>query len=240
MTGAAGTTPATDETHDPALRSWVESAHAPGTDFPIQNLPFGVFRHDYEERPRVGIAIGDEVLDCLAAVRAGMFDQLSPVVRDVLQSWSLNALLAAGRADARAIRRVASRVLRADTPEGAAALAMRDAILVRMEHVSMLVPAEIGDYTDFYASIDHATKVGSMFRPEQPLLPNYKYVPIGYHGRASSIVATGTLVRRPYGQARPDPAAPPVFAPTRSLDYELEIGAYVCGENALEIGRAHV
>jgi fumarylacetoacetase len=222
-----------DETHDPSLRSWVAGAHAPETDFPLQNLPFGVFRHDFEERPRVGIAIGDHVLDCLAAARGGFFDHLGPVVRDVLQSWSLNALLALGRTEARAVRGTASRLLRADTPEGARAQAMRDAILVRADHVSMLVPAEIGDYTDFYASVFHATNVGAMFRPDSPLLPNYKYVPVGYHGRASSIVASGTNVRRPRGQTRPDPDAPPAFGPSNSLDYELEVGALVCDENAL-------
>src|ERR1019366_3024901 len=133
----------------------------------------------------------------------------------------------------RAVRAAASRLLRADTPEGARAQEMRDAILVRADRVSMLVPAEIGDYTDFYASVFHATNVGAMFRPETPLLPNYKYVPVGYHGRASSIVASGTNVRRPSGQTRPDPGAAPAFGPSRSLDYELEVGALVCGENAL-------
>ena len=222
-----------DETHDPSLLTWVAGAQAAETDFPLQNLPFGVFRHDFEERPRVGIAIGDHVLDCLAAVRGGFFDHLGPVVRDVLQSWSLNALLALGRKEARAVRGTASRLLRADTPEGARAQAMRDAILVRADHVSMLVPAEIGDYTDFYASVFHATNVGAMFRPDNPLLPNYKYVPVGYHARASSVIASGTAVRRPWGQTRPDPDASPAFGPSRSLDYELEVGALVCGENAL-------
>jgi fumarylacetoacetase len=234
--------PRLDDTHDPSLRSWVTAAHAPATDFPLQNLPFGVFRHDYEERPRVGIAIGDQVLDCLAAARAGCFDELGPVVRDVLQSWSLNALMALGRGDARAVRRVASRLLRAGTDEGRQAQGMRDVLLVGMDHVSLLVPAEIGDYTDFYASVYHASNVGAMFRPDSPLLPNYKWVPIGYHGRASSIVASGTAVRRPHGQTRPDPSAPPVFGPSRSVDYELELGAFVCGENLLgepvPIGRA--
>ena len=197
--------PRLDDTHDPALRSWVTAAHAPDTDFPLQNLPFGVFRHDFEERPRVGIAIGDQVLDCLAAARAGCFDELGPVVRDALQSWSLNALMALGRGDARAVRRVASRLLRADTDEGRRAQGMRDLLLAGMDRVSLLVPAEIGDYTDFYASVYHATNVGAMFRPDNPLLPNYKWVPIGYHGRASSIVASGTAVRRPRGQTRPDP-----------------------------------
>lgn len=222
-----------DESHDPALRSWITSANASGTDFPVQNLPFGVFRHDFEERPRVGIAIGDQVLDCLAASRAGCFGGLSPLANDALQSWSLNALLALGRADARAIRLAASRMLREGTPEAKRAQAQRGEILAGMDRVSMLVPAEIGDYTDFYASIFHATNVGALFRPDAPLLPNYKYVPIGYHGRASSIVPNGTPVRRPRGQVRPDASAPPVYAPSASLDYELEIGALVCGENTL-------
>ncbi|MFI5231776.1 MAG: fumarylacetoacetase [Gemmatimonadales bacterium] len=222
-----------DESHDPALRSWIESANDGRTDFPLQNLPFGVFRHDFEERPRVGIAIGDQVLDCLAAARAGCFAELGPVVDDALQSWSLNALLSTGRADARAVRIAASRLLRQGTAEAKRAQAARADILVGMDRVSMLVPAEIGDYTDFYASLFHATNVGALFRPDAPLLPNYKYVPIGYHGRASSIVPNGTPVRRPRGQVRPDAAAPPVYAPSGSLDYELEIGALVCGENAI-------
>jgi fumarylacetoacetase len=222
-----------DDTHDPALRSWIASANDGATDFPIQNLPFGVFRHDFEERPRVGIAIGDQVLDCLAAARAGCFAALGPLVDDALQSWSLNALLALGRADAREIRRAASLLLREGTSEAKRAQALRESIIVGMDRIGMVVPAEIGDYTDFYASIFHATNVGRMFRPDAPLLPNYKYVPIGYHGRASSIIPTGTPVRRPRGQTRPDAEAPPLFGPSKSLDYELELGAFVCGENSL-------
>ena len=221
----------TDDTHDPALRSWIGSAA--GSDFPIQNLPFGVFRHDFEERPRVGIAIGDQVVDCLAASRAGCFGALGPVAGNALQSWSLNALLALGRDDVHAVRRAASRMLRGDTPEGKSAQALRETIIAEMDRVSMLVPAEIGDYTDFYASVFHATNVGSMFRPDAPLLPNYKYIPIGYHGRASSIVVSGTPVPRPRGQTRADSGAPPVYGPARNLDYELELGALVCGENPL-------
>ncbi|MBI3569320.1 MAG: fumarylacetoacetase [Gemmatimonadetes bacterium] len=224
---------AADETLDVALQSWVDDANAPGTDFPIQNLPFGVFRHDFEERPRVGIAIGAHVLDCMAAVRAGVFDALSPPVRDALQSWSLNALMGLGRDDARTVRHAASRLLRADSDEGRSARTMRDVLLVRMDRVGMLVPAEIGDYTDFYASVFHATNVGSMFRPDNPLLPNYKYVPIGYHGRASSVVASGAPVRRPRGQRRPDPNAPPVYGPSAGLDYELELGAWLGGDSAI-------
>ncbi|MCX5768047.1 MAG: fumarylacetoacetase [Gemmatimonadetes bacterium] len=223
---------ALDETLDPSLRSWVEDANVLGTDFPIQNLPFGVFRHDFEERPRVGIAIGAHVLDCLSATRAGLFDSLSPPVRDALQSWSLNALMALGRDDARAVRRVASRLLRADTADGRTAAGMRDALLVRMDGIGMCVPAEIGDYTDFYASVFHATNVGALFRPDNPLLPNYKWVPIGYHGRASTVVSTGTPVRRPRGQRRPDEQQPPVFGPSVAMDYELEVAAWVGGMSA--------
>lgn len=222
-----------NDTHDPALRSWVESAHDPATDFSIQNLPFGTFRHEVEERPHVGIAIGDQVLDCLAAARAGCFDSLDPSVRDVLQGWSLNGLMAGGRDDARAVRALVSRMLSAATAEGNATRALRDRILVPMSRVSLLVPAEIGDYTDFYASIHHARRVGALFRPDNPLLPNYQWVPIGYHGRASSVVASGMDVRRPVGQTRKGNDGPPSFGPTASLDYEVELAMWVCGENAI-------
>jgi fumarylacetoacetase len=147
-----GGTSGLNDTHDPDLRSWVEGAHAPAGDFPIQNLPFGVFRHDPEDAPRVGIAIGDHILDCLAAAQAGRFDALDPSVRAALQASSLNPLMALGRGAARSVRGVASRMLRSHTPEGAAARDMRDAILVGKNHVELLVPANIGDYTDFYAS----------------------------------------------------------------------------------------
>jgi fumarylacetoacetase len=227
------TTTKLDETHDPALRSWIEEANDGATDFPVQNLPFGVFRHELDARPHIGIAIGDRVLDCLAAARAGCFAGLEPSVVAALQSTSLNALLALGRGASRAVRLAASRLLRVDTPESRRAQARRDSIIVAMHRAVMLVPATIGDYTDFYASVHHATNVGSMFRPDAPLLPNYKWVPIGYHGRASSIVANGTPVRRPRGQTRPDANAPPVFDPSTSIDYELEVGAFVCGENTL-------
>jgi fumarylacetoacetase len=221
------TKPQLDETHDPSATSWVESANAPDTDFPLANLPFGVFRHDFEERPRVGIAIGDRVLDCLAAAHAGYFADVDPSVRAALMSWSLNPLMALGRDDARAVRRIAHRLLRADTVEGNRARAAQQEILVAMEVIGMRVPAEIGDYTDFYASVHHATNVGAMFRPDNPLLPNYKWMPIGYHGRASSIVASGTPVRRPRGQVVAGPDGPPTFAPSARLDYELEVGAFV-------------
>ncbi len=227
------TTPPLDETHDPTLESWVERANLPGTDFPLTNLPFGVFRHDFEERPRVGIAIGDQVLDCLAAVRAGLFDRLDPTVRDALGSWTLNPLMALGRADAKAVRCVVHRLLRADSAEGERAQGLAGDVLVSMDAIGMRVPAEIGDYSDFYASIAHAANVGAMFRPDNPLLPNYKWIPIGYHGRASSIVASGTPVSRPHGQTVKDPAGPPVVRASERLDYELEIGAFIARGSAM-------
>jgi fumarylacetoacetase len=227
------TTARLDETHDPALRSWIVEANDGATDFPIQNLPFGVFRRGDDGRQRLGIAIGDCVLDCLATARAGCFATLGPRAETALQATSLNALMALGRDAARSVRHVASRLLREDTPEGRRGRALREKIIVGMHHATMLVPADIGDYTDFYASVYHATNVGSMFRPDSPLLPNYKWIPIGYHGRASSIVANGTPVQRPHGQTRPDANAPPVYGPSKSIDYELEVGAFVCGENAI-------
>ncbi|HVT40364.1 MAG TPA: fumarylacetoacetase [Gemmatimonadaceae bacterium] len=232
MTGGAARLPL-DETHDVSLRSWVAGAQAPGTDFPVQNLPFGIVRRGAAERPRVGIAIGDEVLDCLAAERAGCFDELPPAVREALRSTTLNAMMSLGRSGASAVRRAASRLLRTDTAQGVQARSQRDTILVGMNQVTPMVPADVGDYTDFYASIFHATNVGAMFRPDAPLMPNYKFVPVGYHGRASSIVASGTAVQRPHGQTRLKPTGDPIFGPSRSLDYELELGAWVCGENAI-------
>lgn len=226
-----------DETHDSTLRSWVERANDGVTDFPIQNLPFGVFCTAAEKTPRIGIAIGDQILDCAAAVRCGVFDALPSTQRaavcDALCATSLNALMALGREGARAVRHAASRILRNTGDEASRAQQWRAQILVPMSDATMLLPAQIGDYTDFYASVHHATNIGVMLRPDQPLMPNYKWIPIGYHGRASSVVLSGTAVRRPAGQLRPDPAVDPIVAPTRSLDYELELGAFVCGENGM-------
>jgi fumarylacetoacetase len=223
-----------DETHRPDLQSWVESANDPATDFPIQNLPFGVFRPRASAEPaRVGAAIGDQILDLPAAARAGAFaaDREAAVVAERCAEGSLNALMTAGREGSRALRRAISAFLRA----GPGAEPRRSvAHLVAQSDAELLLPATIGDYTDFYASVFHATNVGSMFRPDSPLLPNYKHVPIGYHGRSSSIVASGTPVRRPRGQTRDDASgAPPTFGPTRRLDYELEVGAFVAAGNAL-------
>jgi fumarylacetoacetase len=225
---------ATDETHRPELRSWVESANDPATDFPIQNLPFGVFtRRDSADKPRIGVAIGDQVLDVAAAVSMGALElsRAGSVAADACSEPSLNALMAQGRDAARELRRGLSTLLSAEgreRPPNAATL------LVPQAEVELHLPANIGDYTDFYASVFHATNVGSMFRPDNPLLPNYKYVPIGYHGRSSSIVVSGTSVRRPRGQTRDDASGgEPNFGPTRRLDYELEVGAFVAIGNKL-------
>ena len=218
-----------DETHDPAARSWVESANDAASDFPIQNLPFGIVAYDGVEEPRVGVRIGDQVLDLRRAFEAGVLAGTPhfEVLARTSEMHFLNHLMLQGREPARALRRAVARLLGVDadpaTRETVAAL------LVPAAEVALLPPAKVGDYTDFYASIHHATNVGSMFRPDNPLLPNYKWIPIGYHGRASSIVPSGTDIRRPSGQTRDDADATPRVGPSRRLDYELEVGAFVAG-----------
>ena len=220
-----------NETHDPSTRSWVETANRPGTDFPIQNLPFGVYRHvGSDELPRIGVAIGDMVLDMAGAEMDGFFEGDPAAAAEACMSESLNELMSLGPEQWSALRLRLHQMLRSDAPAGYQQRLSRH--LSPMAAIEMLMPASIGDYTDFYASIDHATNVGSMFRPDNPLLPNYKWVPIGYHGRASSVVPSGTAVRRPVGQTR-EGDAPPTFGPSRRLDYELELGAFVGQGNAL-------
>jgi len=208
--------------------SWVQSANAPAADFPLDNLPFGVFRRG-GRLPAIGVAIGDQVLDVAACAREGLVPSLDAVVRDALAQPTLNALMALGRPAARTLRSALQDLLASGN---AAAQRRSDGILVPAATVEMLLPARIGDYTDFYASVHHASNVGSMFRPDNPLLPNYHWVPIGYHGRASSIVVSGTAIRRPEGQTRDDPAAPPMFGPSKRLDYEMELGTYVGAGNS--------
>jgi fumarylacetoacetase len=223
-----------DQTHDPALTSWVESAQGP-TDFPIQNLPFGVFRPlgDDDEPARVGMAIGDQILDLAVCHDEGWFSGAADHAGRALASPTLNPLMRLGRETRVALRAQASALLAIDSPAYRANRRVGDRVLVPMREAVLLLPAAIGDYTDFYASVHHATNVGSMFRPDNPLLPNYKWVPIGYHGRASSIVPSGTPVRRPSGQLKDPKAEAPVFAPSRSLDYEMELGFFVGAGNAL-------
>ena len=222
-----------DDTHDPSLRSWVESANDPSTDFPIQNLPFGVFRRaGTREAARIGVAIGDQIIDLAACVREGVLDVETAIARQC-SAPSLNGLMSLGRGAATAVRRSLIAMTRVDSPVSAGIATLASRILVRAADAEMTLPATIGDYTDFYASIDHATNVGSMFRPDNPLLPNYKWVPIGYHGRASSIVVSGTDVRRPRGQTRDGDQGSPTFGPTKRLDYELEVGAFIASGNPL-------
>ena len=224
------TAPTADPTLDPALRSWVESANSGDTDFPLQNLPFGIFSRGDDPRP--GVAIGDKVLDLRQARDGGHLDGIDPAIGPTLGARSLNALFALGRPAMRELRVRVSELLRAGTT--GATRAQRDPLLLApMSAVTMHCPAEVGDYSDFYASIDHATNVGSMFRPDNPLLPNYKHVPIGYHGRASSVVVSGTAVRRPLGQTAAKPEGPPSFGPSQRMDYELEVGAFIGAGNAM-------
>jgi fumarylacetoacetase len=223
--------PPLDETHDPHLRSWVATANAAGSDFPIQNLPFGVFRRGPTDPPTIGVAIGDQALDLRAAADAGLLEERREALSACRES-SLNSIMALPARTRLELRRTICRLLEEHHPV-AGDPALRARILAPRREATLLLPATIGDYTDFYASVVHATNVGSMFRPDNPLLPNYKWVPIGYHGRASSVVPSGAPVRRPAGQTKPADAAEPRFGPSRQLDYELEVGAWVAEENAL-------
>ncbi len=206
-----------NETHDPALTSWVESANTPGGDFPIQNLPFGVFRRaGSAERFRGGVAIGDHILDLAAARQAG-FDTAAS------SAPALNELLAAGPPAWSALRIALSRALR----RGASEQATLQPCLVPQRQAEYSLPARIGDYTDFYTSIHHATAVGRLLRPDNPLPPNYKWMPIAYHGRSSSIAVSPHAVRRPIGQRLAQGAAAPTVGPSERVDYELELSVLI-------------
>lgn len=211
-----------NETHDPARKSWVDSANAPGCDFPIQNLPFGIFRpHARDGEARGGIAIGDRVLDVVAV--AELMTGMSARAALACKSDHLNALMALGPRAWSALRRDLSRLLRADSQ-------WRHRIephLLPIADVDLLEPVDIGNFTDFYASVFHATNAGRFFRPDNPLMPNYKYVPVAYHSRASSIRVSGTPVVRPKGQVKPADAPAPFYAACRALDYELELGFFI-------------
>jgi fumarylacetoacetase len=219
-----------NETHDSALKSWVESANVPGADFPIQNLPFGVFRRKgSNEAFRGGVAIGDQVLDLAAGHKAGAFSGEAAAAAANCAGPTLNAFMGMGPGAWSALRLAVSRALRAGASQ---AERLRTCVLP-LSQVEHAVPAHIGDYTDFYASVHHATTVGKQFRPDNPLLPNYKWVPIGYHGRASSIGVSGQVFPRPIGQTKTADAEAPTLGPSKRLDYELEVGAYVGVGNEL-------
>jgi len=217
---------AINETHDPTLESWVKSANFSDTDFPIQNLPLGVFiRPDQDELPSIGVAIGDQILNLSEVEEQLWSDNFFDEVADACSYESLEMMLILDPGEVSELRRRVSRLLRADNKSDERYIA--EGCLIPMDEVEMLVSHGIGDYTDFYASVYHATNIGKMFRPDQPLMPNYKWIPIGYHGRASSIVISGTPIRRPSGQTMPDGATAPNFGPSKVLDYELEVGCFI-------------
>lgn len=224
----------TDQTHDPTLRSWVDSANQPDTDFPIQNLPFGVFRRkDGETKPTIGIAIGGRILDLRHCVDLKLLEHLEPTTACALHAETLNDLMKLGSDSWISVRHAVSDLLREDNPAVRDNDDLKQQLFVAMDEVEMLLPASIGDYTDFYASIHHATNIGSMFRPDNPLLPNYRWVPIGYHGRASSVIISGTKVHRPKGQTISGEDEAPSYGPCKLLDYEMEMGVFVGPGNEL-------
>jgi len=220
----------TNTTHNPNLRSWVESANQPHSDFPIQNLPFGVFRpHSSTETPRIGVAIGKQILNLYLCCKAGLLPELPEQLQLACAESNLNQLMAMGNEVASMLRHHLSQLLQWDEHPPPSVQAM----LIPVSSAELLLPVNIGDYTDFYASIFHATNVGKLFRPDNPLLPNYKYVPIAYHGRASSIVPSDTPIRRPKGQIKKPEEPVPIFEPTQMLDYELEVGFFIGVGNEL-------
>lgn len=220
------TPPRLDETHDATARSWVESAND-HTDFPIQNLPLGVFSRP-GEAPRGGMAIGAMILDLAALAGSGLLSGEALEAARAADAPALNALLALGTGPRRALRRAVFALLL----EGSGERDRVEPLLVPMDEATLHLPAHLGDYTDFYVGIHHATTVGSLFRPDNPLLPNYKHVPIGYHGRASTVRPSGAEVIRPLGQTKAPDAAAPAFGPVARLDYELELGVWIATGNA--------
>lgn len=221
-----------NSTTDPLLRSFVPVS--PDSHFPIQNLPYGVFRRSGDDSTQVGVAIGDYVLDLAAIEQAGLFDGRELKGRGVFGRSALNDFMALGRAAWSEARKTVSRLLREEEPTLRDDKALRDRALVPLERAKLCMPVRITDYTDFYSSRYHATNVGTMFRgKENALMPNYLHMPVGYHGRASSIVLSGTDVHRPMGQTKPDDSDAPVFGASRLLDFELEMGVFVGTGNPL-------
>ena len=213
-----------DETHDPNAESWVASANSETCAFGLQNLPYGVAAAGNAAEPVIVVAIGDQALNLSACAGAGLLDELFGAdARSILCREDLNSLMACSPAEWRALRFWLHGALRA----GSEMRSRIEGFLLPIESLQMRVPARIGDYTDFYCSVEHATNVGKLFRPDNPLLPNFKSLPVGYHGRASSIIVSRSAVRRPNGQIRVDGGI--VFAPSRMLDYELELGAFIGG-----------
>jgi fumarylacetoacetase len=216
-------------TTDPSLQSWIPVAS--DSDFPVQNLPFGVFSVG-TGLPRIGVAIGDRVLNCDAVAESGFFDDV--VDREILQAPTLNPFFAAGRETWRAVRARVSDLLREGGDSAFRERAHERDAIVRMAEARMTLPAEVGDYVDFYSSLQHATNLGKIFRPDgEPLMPNWRWMPIAYHGRAGTLVVDGTPVHRPSGQRRPPNADAPKFGPSARLDIELEVGFFTGPGNAI-------
>jgi fumarylacetoacetase len=218
-----------DPTTNPSLRSWVEGSE--NSDFPIQNLPYGVFR-PAGERPRVGVAIGESVLDMSALQAAGLLEETG-TSSETFHADSLHPLLEAGRPAWTALRARLSALLETSNREIRDEPGLAAQTLIPISDVELLVPIRPGDYVDFYSSLQHATNLGRLFRPDgDPLLPNWRHIPIGYHGRSSSVVVSGTPIRRPHGQLKA-PDEPPRWGPTERLDIELEVGFITGDANTL-------
>jgi len=223
-----------NETHDINLKSWIGSANDPETDFPIQNLPYVYFERSASDGTGgIGVLIGDQILDLSRCREDGLLagEDLAGISWAFQPGAAVSNLFDAEAETLSALRRRLVGLLGDEADESTRNAVSKN--LISSSDAAFDVPCDIADYTDFYCSIYHATNVGKLFRPDNPLLPNYNWVPIGYHGRASSIVVSGTDVRRPNGQGRPDPEAPPVFGPSRRLDYEMEVGFYVGKGNDL-------
>jgi fumarylacetoacetase len=219
-----------NETHNPALSSWVKSANVENCDFPIQNLPFASFKRKHsEEALRAGVAIGDQVVDLKALYELNIFEGDAQLALEKCCSAQLNDFMSMGKRFWSALRQALSLSL----TQGAAHEAKLASCLVAQTDVEYALPCQIGDYTDFYTSIHHATSVGKKFRPDNPLLPNYKWVPIGYHGRSSSIEVSGSDFKRPKGQTKAPTATEPSFGPCKRLDYEMEVGIFIGNGNDL-------
>jgi len=219
-----------NETHDPALKSWLVSANNNAIGFPIQHLPFAIFRQKGTNQAfRPGVAIGDQIIDMAALAQALPFQGQAGEALAACTGSTLNSLMALGDAYWSALRLALSRALRA----GSTLQTLIEPLLIAQAGAEFSMPAQVGDYTDFYISIHHATAGGKQMRPDAPLLPNYKWVPIGYHGRSSSLVVSGHDVLRPIGQLKPaTPDGDPTFGPCQRLDYELEMGVFIGTGNA--------
>lgn len=231
-----------NETHDVALTSWVNSANETGSDFPVQNLPFAIFKRTTDTEFRGGVAIGDQILDLKRLAEANLYDGEVQKALSAASEPTLNTLMGLGAKTNSALRLALSRALRTGSEQQSSL----ESMLVAQGNAEYSMPCQVGDYTDFYTSVYHATAVGSLFRPDNPLLPNYKWVPIGYHGRSSTIGISGQTFHRPKGQTKAPDAQEPSFGPCKRLDYELEMGIFIGEGNnpghpiPIEQAEAHV